>query len=81
MLNNSLTAETYRKIVNLKSSNPSTNKAIVALLENELNETTNGIFQADTMNDVCRAQGAATQLKSLIKLFETPEGFKELFTE
>tara|TARA_Y100000780_G_scaffold169750_1_gene154934 strand:- start:162 stop:404 length:243 start_codon:yes stop_codon:yes gene_type:complete len=80
MLNQTLNKQTLRSILRLKSDSREDQKAIVSLLKAELNAVKDELTDVPIEN-VLILQGRAAQLKELIKLFETPEGFKGLFDE
>ena len=80
MLNQTLNKQTLRALLTLQSDHRGTQRNIIALLKAELNAVKDELTDVPIENFLI-LQGRAAQLKELIKLFETPEGFKGLFDE
>ena len=78
MLNQTLTPQRLRAILSLASNHRQIQREVVELLKAEYDSVKDELLSVTNMEQLCRSQGAAQQLKELIQLFETPEGFKEL---
>ena len=78
MLNQTLTEQALRALINLKSNHNTIRKALLDTLKAELEAVKNELLTVKP-EYLATNQGKAEQLKELIQLIETPEGFSQLF--
>jgi len=81
MLNQTLTKQTFSRLVSLRSDRKQTYQALLELFKAERDAELAILKDSNEITAIYRSQGGIAALEELIHLFEDPEIFKNKFNE